>query len=367
MSSKAVSYSTKKSTGHGRYKPRATKPAGEIGGPENVYVNNQPVIFGEQTEGDFAGPGSEWAPHTPPPNDSHARRDTQQEIEAQRTSVRAGATVFVNGKPISRIGDDVESSKADGIAGGSENVFVGDETGVDLNIPAVAAVVEGDDHDVEEPGSGHAYIQSQIDAGRLSTDDIKKQALLNKTAEDTSPAKPPGPLSKSCADIASLTPFPTGSAIDNIVLTPNYTVGKLTRSPNVTFDNPLRSGQVGLSVEEICCNLKLLAVNCIEPIRAQYATAFVTNTFRLSNGKNSQHHKGMAADIQFRGLAKAQYFAVAQWIRDNVSYDQLLLEYKTTGTGLPWIHISFNKDNQRKQVLTLLNDVTYGQGLIQLA
>ena len=368
MSSKAISYSTKKSTGHDDYQPRASQDAGSLSGEENVYVNNQPVIFAASEDG--AIDGSKWKPHTQK-NDSHGRMDTQTEIDNQRTSFRPGATVFVNGKPISRIGDDVETrgtyKNKDGVAGGSENVFAGDETGVDLNIPAVAAVVEGDDHDVEEPGSGHAYIQSQIDAGKLTTDDIKKQALLNKTAEDTSPAKPPGPLSKSCADIASLTPFPTGSAIDNIVLTPNYTVGKLTRSPNVTFDNPLRSGQVGLSVEEICCNLKLLAVNCIEPIRAQYATAFVTNTFRLSNGKNSQHHKGMAADIQFRGLAKAQYFAVAQWIRDNVSYDQLLLEYKTTGTGLPWIHISFNKDNQRKQVLTFLNDVTYGQGLIQLA
>jgi hypothetical protein len=92
----------------------------------------------------------------------------------------------------------------------------------------------------------------------------------------------------------------------------------------------------------------------------------VTNTFRRSNGSASQHHKGQAADIQFRGVAKAQYYTIAQWIRDNVAYDQLLLEYKTTGTGLPWIHISFNKDRQRKQVLTFLNDRTYGQGLIQL-
>ena len=364
MSSKAISFAGKKSTGHDSYKPRTTNDAGALDGPENVYVENQPVVFGSLDGKN----GSKWKPHTPPPNDNHAKQiPVPDEVDNQRTSPRAGATVFVNGKPISRVGDNIEVSEADGIAGGSSTVFAGDETGVDLNIPSVAAVVEGDDADVEEPGSGYAYVQAQINAGRISTDDIKKQALLNKTAEDTSPAKPPGPLSKSCADIASITPFPTGAAIDNIVLTPNYTVGKLTRTPNVTFDHPVRNGQSGLSVEEICCNLKLLAVNCIEPIRAQYATAFVTNTFRVANGGKSQHHKGQAADIQFRGMAKAEYYKIAQWIRDNVSYDQLLLEYKTTGTGLPWIHISFNKDNQRKQVLTLLNDRTYGQGLIQLA
>ena len=377
MSSRAISFAGKKSTGHNEYKPRPSQDAGSLDGPENVYVENQPVIFGASSKGEIDG--SKWKPHTPPPNKPHAKMETQYEIDIQRTSYRDGgaageATVRVNGKPISRVGDNVETRKddidgvpadSDAIAGGSSTVFVGDETGVDLDIPAVAAIVEGDDVDIEEPGSGFAYVQKQIDAGRISTDDIKKQALLNKTAEDTSPAKPPGPLSSSCADIASITPFPTGDAIDNIKLSPNYTIGKLTRVPNVTFDHPLRRGQVGLSVEEICCNLKLLTVNCIEPIRAQYPTAFVTNTFRRGDGK-SQHNKGQAADIQFRGLAKSQYFTVAQWIRDNVSYDQLLLEYKTTGTGLPWIHISFNKDRQRKQVLTFLNDVTYGQGLIQL-
>lgn len=362
MSSKAISFAGKKSTGHGPYKPRATNDAGALDGPETVYVENQPVVFGSLDGKN----GSKWKPHTPLPNDNHAKQiPVPDEVDNQRTSVRPDATVFVNGKPISRVGDDIEVSKADGIAGGSSTVFAGDETGVDLDIPSVAAVVEGDDVDIESPGSGPAYVQAQINAGRLSTDDIKKEALLTKGKEDTTPANPPGPLSKSCADIASITPFPTGSALDNLQLTPNYTVGKLTRKPNVTFDHPVRA-QDGLSVEEICCNLKLLAVNCIEPIRAQYATAFVTNTFRTSNGGKSQHHKGQAADIQFRGIAKSEYYTIAQWIKDNVSYDQLLLEYKTTGTGLPWIHISFNKDRQRKQVLTMLNDVTYGQGLIQL-
>ena len=81
----------------------------------------------------------------------------------------------------------------------------------------------------------------------------------------------------------------------------------------------------------------------------------------------SQHPMGMAADIQFRGIAKSEYYVIAQWVKDNVSYDQFLLEYKTTGSGIPWLHISFNKNNQRKQVLTLLNNSTYSQGLTQLA
>jgi hypothetical protein len=159
------------------------------------------------------------------------------------------------------------------------------------------------------------------------------------------------------------------NAIENIVLTPRFTVKKVTRKPNVIFDNPLNPGPGDLSREEIVCNLKLLCLNCLEPILSKFPNGFVTNTWR-PRGKGSptsQHPRGQAADLQFRGVKKSEYFQIAQVIKDLVPYDQLLLEYKTTGSGLPWIHISFNKAGNRKQVLTFLNDRTYAQGLVDLA
>lgn len=266
--------------------------------------------------------------------------------------------VFANNKKVSREGDPATCGH---VATGSGDVYAGND--IDNDTPSNRDMNAGDDHDADEPGSGAAYIASKpsIDKGEL-------ESRVDAVKADTTPGKPTAPLSKNCSDIASLTPFPSGNDIDNIVLSPNFTVGKLTRKPHVIFDNALRSGEGGLSLEEIVCNLKLLAVNCIEPIKAKYPNAFVTNTWRKPSGNpRSQHPKGQAADIQFRNIAKSEYFTIAQWIKDNVSYDQLLLEYKTTGSGLPWIHISFNKDTSRKQVLTLLNDKTYSQGLTQLA
>jgi hypothetical protein len=370
MSSKSISFAGKKSTGHGPYKPRATNDKGSLGGNENVYVENQPVVFAASADG--AIDGSKWKPHTPPPNDPHARMDTQVEIDNQRTSFRADATVFVNKKPISRVGDDVETrgtyKNQDGIAGGSSTVFAGDSTGVDLPTISNLAMTEGDDHDADEPGSGTTYVAAQVAAGKVSGTEVANTGGVVAGAVDNTPSKAPGPLSKSCSDIASITPFPTGNAIDDIVLSPNYTVKKMTRYPSTTFDNALRTPSQGLSVEELVCNLKLLAVNCLEPIRAQYPNMVLTNTWRpMGSNLKSQHPLGMAADMQFRGIAKKDYYTIAQWVKDNISYDQFLLEYKTTGTGLPWLHISFNKDTLRKQVLTLMNDVKYGPGLIQLA
>jgi hypothetical protein len=122
---------------------------------------------------------------------------------------------------------------------------------------------------------------------------------------------------------------------------------------------------MGLSESAIVCNLKKLAENCLDKIKDKYPNMFVTSGFRTGSG-TSQHLLGMAADMQFTGVAKKDYFEVAQWIRDNVSYDQLLLEYKTTGTGNPWIHISYNEGKNRKQVLTFMNDRTAAQGLKNL-
>lgn len=306
-----------------------------IKGSPDVFANDKPVA----RKGDAVA--------------GHGRGAHRAPVMAEGSPV-----VFTNNIVTSREGDTATCGHP---STGSGDVFVGND--IDIDTPSNRDMNAGDDHDADEPGSGAAYVSSKasIDRSELATPMEEKQ-------KDETPPKPAAPLSKDCSDIASLTPFPTGAAIDNIQLTANYTVGKLTRKPHVVFDNELRAGSGGLSVEEIVCNLKLLAVNCIEPIRAKYPNAFVTNTWRPPSGNpRSQHPKGQAADIQFRNIPKTEYYDIAQWIKDNVSYDQLLLEYKTTGSGLPWIHISFSKEGTRKQVLTLLNDKTYSQGLTQLA
>lgn len=151
-------------------------------------------------------------------------------------------------------------------------------------------------------------------------------------------------------------------------LTPNTTLGDITQTPNVVFGYTVK-GQAGLTIGQVVENLQLLTQNCIEPIKTQYSNMFVTNSFRdaAKSSSTSQHPKGMACDMQFSNVSKADYFLIAQWIRDNISYDQLLLEYKTTGSRLPWIHISYNKAGNRNQVLTFMNDKRYAIGLADLS
>lgn len=311
--------------------------------PGTVFINNKKAICG-QTNSSKDGNVSD--PYSIP---------------------NAGATVFIYNKAVICDGD-LREGGATTIVTGQTNVYAGTNTGVELPSISFQAMTFGDDHDATDPGSGASYIASQVAAGNVSASEIASESSVVPSATDNSPPKSSGVLSTDCSDIDKLDPFPSGDAIDTIVLSTNYTVGKVTRSPHTSFDNPLRSPTAGFSVKELVCNLKLLTVNCIEPIRAHFPNIVLTNSYRPpgSNAK-SQHPKGQACDMQFRGIPKSDYFVYAQWIKDNILYDQLLLEYKTTGTGMPWIHISFAQGTLRKQVLTLLNDKTYGAGLIQLS
>jgi hypothetical protein len=146
---------------------------------------------------------------------------------------------------------------------------------------------------------------------------------------------------------------PTGTGI-------TYYVKTVTKQPGVVFPYDVASvaPQNGTTVAVVVQNLANLVKNCFDPIKKKYPDAFMTCSFRAKGvgASTSQHPFGMACDIQYSQASKAEYFVRAQWVRDNVAYDQFILEYKTTGTGKPWHHISFNAAGNRGQVLTFMND-----------
>lgn len=260
-----------------------------------------------------------------------------------------------------------DNPDADGVprSAGSPNVFVGDD--IDQDIPSVRLTIDADEEDTFNPGGG-AVLFSEI-----PLDPRESAAPLPQPTgqQNVEPSAFTGTPTADCGGVEAEVTAAGGdlAAIENIQLSPRFTVKKVTRKPSVVFDNPLNTGPEDLPREEIVCNLKLLCINCLEPILGRFPNGLVTNTWR-PRGKGSptsQHPKGQAADLQFRGVKKSEYFTIAQVIKDLVPYDQLLLEYKTTGSGLPWIHISFNKTANRKIVLTFLNDKTFAQGLVDLA
>lgn len=111
-------------------------------------------------------------------------------------------------------------------------------------------------------------------------------------------------------------------------------------------------------------NLEKLIDNVLDPIRALYGKpVYVNSGFRsatlnkaVGGAKNSQHMEGKAADIttgtpeENKKLWDVIMFLLQE---GDISFDQLIYEKPVNGNP-SWIHISYNEDNNREQILQSL-------------
>lgn len=140
-------------------------------------------------------------------------------------------------------------------------------------------------------------------------------------------------------------------------------------SSNTALSRNKVVAQRGLQKDEIICNLRALCVNTLEPLAAKVggrSKMIITSGFRTQQNGRSQHEEGKAADIQFTtqgggNKLSDEMWALAQWVRDNVAYDQFILEYLG---NRPWFHLSYNRGgSNRRQVLSIFPGEGYKPGL----
>ena len=124
--------------------------------------------------------------------------------------------------------------------------------------------------------------------------------------------------------------------------------------------------QHGLSEGEIVQNLQYMSINIAEKVKELYPEMIISSGYRYAK-TGSQHEKGQAMDMQFRGTNKSNYYNIAVELAKVLPFDQLILEYKDTGTGNPWIHVSFNKKGNRGEIYTYFNHSKVSTGLKKLA
>lgn len=118
--------------------------------------------------------------------------------------------------------------------------------------------------------------------------------------------------------------------------------------------------------------LQDLCEHVLEPVRAHFKRPVKVNSgYRspavnaaVGSKPNSQHTKGEAADIEIPGVSN---LILAQWIRDNLDYDQLILEnHKPGQPSSGWVHVSWKAGPRRKSTLTMTmgsHGPVYSQGL----
>jgi len=152
-------------------------------------------------------------------------------------------------------------------------------------------------------------------------------------------------------------------------LSANFSLKELTKSDTAT-----RLGIDNTPNQETIDNLKMLCEKVLQPVREHFGKSVTVNSgYRspelnsspaVGGSKTSDHCKGMAADIEIAGVANAE---LAQWIMNNLTYSQLILEFYTQ--GIPdsgWVHVSYDPKNLKKQELTAVKvagKTQYLQGL----
>jgi zinc D-Ala-D-Ala carboxypeptidase len=136
-------------------------------------------------------------------------------------------------------------------------------------------------------------------------------------------------------------------------LTTNFRLAEMTRS-----DTALRLDLPNTPSQEQITNMQELAFHVLQKVRDHFDMPVKINSGlrtllvnrAVGSKDNSDHVKGMAADIEIPGVANAD---LAQWIVDNCDFRQVILEFYTI--GIPdsgWVHVSYNPADNKKQVLT---------------
>jgi len=271
-------------------------------------------------------------------------------------AIMGAATCLIDGMPAFRQGDL-------GIVGGGSYTMV---TGSPMSLKgdAAASVSGSPAQSSEFPGftenvtAEEAAAQATEDQDTPLTDSQK--ALYQKagvSVNGVNPDAPPadstsaapvqtGPVPTDCSDISLV----TGTFSPAFRLSPNFTLGNV--STLCTLETHAVQAQEGLTVQQIVCNLRGVAANVLEPLLAQFGRPTINCGFRAATAAygapNSVHKLGQAVDLQWPNLTDEQYFQRACWIRDNLHWTQIILEY---GGNRPWIHVSYDRNNPARSNL----------------
>lgn len=132
-------------------------------------------------------------------------------------------------------------------------------------------------------------------------------------------------------------------------------------SKHLSFEECTRSGtadKLGIinnnPNDSVIENMKLLAEKVFEPIREHFGKPIhVSSMFRgmplnqaVKGSITSQHCSGQAMDIDMDSKGKPTNKEVFDFIKKNLEWDQLINEHDYS-----WIHVSYVKGKNRKQVL----------------
>jgi Peptidase M15 len=163
---------------------------------------------------------------------------------------------------------------------------------------------------------------------------------IAEAASETNDKAPPG---KSGTPISGS----TWNGSYETQLSPNFKLSQFTIKALYPF--PLTDYSTGgktFTAQERFVNLQNLAQNVAEPLLTKYGSFRVNSGIRNKTSTSSgisQHITGQAMDVQFAGWNYARYWEAAQWVKENLAFDQFIFEHG----NMPWLHLSFSRTGNR--------------------
>lgn len=197
---------------------------------------------------------------------------------------------------------------------------------------------------------GSPYVQNNIGARREAAQESSGPVTPNENQ-----AAPKDAMAKGAG----------GANVDyGMKISEHYTLGDFCITPAVTPNRKIRAWAGAppkappLSVDQIIENLSWLAVNLIEPIRAQFPGFTLNGGYDFPGAEPgskraglSRHFYGSAMDLQWRGDMRD--FSIhknrAEWIAKNLPIRGCILE--AAGKGI-WIHVDGTKNKEGKYIAT---------------
>ena len=136
-------------------------------------------------------------------------------------------------------------------------------------------------------------------------------------------------------------------------------------SDNISYKEAVRSEtakRLGISnkpKKEHIENMELIAEKIFQPLREWVDHPIRINSFyrseelnsRIGGAISSAHKEGLAIDLD--SLGGKTNLEMFHYIKDNLDYDILINEYPNEEGEPKWIHVSWNKKKNRKQVLEI--------------
>lgn len=131
----------------------------------------------------------------------------------------------------------------------------------------------------------------------------------------------------------------------------------------IRSESAKRRGISNMPTEEHIKNLKLIAENIFEPIRANFRQPIrISSGYRsqalnaaIGGAMKSQHSSGEALDIDMEGTALSNK-EIFIFIKDKLNFDQLIWEFGNKNEP-DWVHVSYKANGQqRKQVLRAIKE-----------